>query len=272
MLRGINRPASMAGIFLAVALHAGAVDNPPLEKVLLPIVVDGEVSGAYGSRWASRIAVTNFSASEVAIDAIQATGCNFDPCVRPTPRLQPATTIYPRMCCLIPDVPASFLLVEEGRAADLQIQLRAQDVSRQALTWGTELPVVREADASAGTLTLSDVPIDPRFRLLLRVYDLNSSITSSVRVRIYRISTTQWNPDESIVDPFVFEVPLVLTGRGEDALVPGYAQLDLGPIQELSGLERIRVEVIATSPSLRFWAFVSVTNNETQHFTTITPQ
>ena len=32
------------------------------------------------------------------------------------------------------------------------------------------------------------------------------------------------------------------------------------------------VRVTPLTPGLRIWAFVSVTNNETQHVTTITPQ
>lgn len=271
MVRKLSRSLFLAGTILTAVLPVRAVDNPPLEKVLLPIVVDGGVDGAFGSRWESRIAVTNLGASEVAIDAIQVTECNFDPCVRPTPRLQPSTTLYPRLCCLIPSVPAAFLLIEKGRIDDVQIQLRAQDVSRQALTWGTELPIVHEEDATSGTLTLSDVPIDSRFRLLLRVYDLDSTASSQVRVRIYKVAPTQWNPDTTVVDPILVEGPLMLTG-GVDPLVPGYAQLDLGTLHELGAAERVRVEVTAVSPALRFWAFVSVTNNETQHFTTITPQ
>lgn len=36
--------------------------------------------------------------------------------------------------------------------------------------------------------------------------------------------------------------------------------------------DTVRAEIEPLTEGLRYWAFVSVTNNETQHVTTITPQ
>ena len=51
---------------------------------------------------------------------------------------------------------------------------------------------------------------------------------------------------------------------------PGQVELDLYLIPELAGLERANV-VIETPDEGRWWAFASVTNNNTQLITTVTP-
>jgi hypothetical protein len=53
---------------------------------------------------------------------------------------------------------------------------------------------------------------------------------------------------------------------------PGYVQLPLSGLPMLQGKERIRLEITSDAPELRYWAFVSVTNNETQHITIITAE
>ena len=39
-----------------------------------------------------------------------------------------------------------------------------------------------------------------------------------------------------------------------------------------NGTETVRVRLEPVEPGMRYWAFATVTNNETQHVTTITPQ
>ena len=40
----------------------------------------------------------------------------------------------------------------------------------------------------------------------------------------------------------------------------------------LAGVTSMRIEVVPLTPNLRFWAFVSITNNETQEVTIVSPQ
>src|SRR5260370_32300719 len=42
-------------------------------------------------------------------------------------------------------------------------------------------------------------------------------------------------------------------------------------LPELQGVDRVRIEITPATDGLRLWAFVSVTNNETQHVTVIAP-
>src|SRR5438105_3909947 len=76
-------------------------------------------------------------------------------------------------------------------ALSISLSLRVQDVSREARTWGTTVPVVRERDAFTGRLQLLDVPVDDRFRVALRVYDFDEppasgSYDRAVRIRFYQ--------------------------------------------------------------------------------------
>ena len=142
--------------------------------------------------------------------------------------------------------------------------LRVQDVSRQSETWGTEIPVVRESDALTGATDLMDIPLGPEFRSLLRIYDFAPGV-HAVRMRMFRL------PDEmepADADPLIAEWELTL-GHGGDPRFPGYAQLML-PTTVVG--ERVRAEIAPLAEGMRFWAFVSVTNNATQHITVITPQ
>lgn len=139
-----------------------------------------------------------------------------------------------------------------------------RDMSRFAANAGTELPVIREHDTRQH-LMIPGVRIDPRFRYQLRVYDIDG------------------------IDRFVFVQ--IRTSKGAGAAVftelhtqtrcitapcitnePAYAALDLGPLLKDLGVEEADLELTATIGDARIWAFVSATNNETQHVTAYTPQ
>lgn len=157
------------------------------------------------------------------------------------------------------------------------MQLRVQDISRQALTWGTSIPVVRERDLfTTRTLNLTDIVQNDRFRSLLRIYDFDPSGNGSspdreVLVRIYALgsSTTGVN---AVPDRLLTERRETLRSSPPGAFFgPPMAQLPLWSLPELNGFERVRLEITAVTPGLRFWAFVSITNNESQHVTAIAP-
>ena len=104
----------------------------------------------------------------------------------------------------------------------------------------------------------ANVPTDPRFRLTLRIYGLNQG-EEFVNVSFH---------DRKL------QVPLQ---PGRDRFTPSYAEVtDFRPL----GIEQPRemtvlVEVPhsdTTAPATPIWAFITVTNNLTQHITTITPQ
>ncbi|MCM2313956.1 MAG: hypothetical protein NDJ92_02225 [Thermoanaerobaculia bacterium] len=255
---------------------ASAVDPAVFETLLLP-VVNRPTPGAYGSMWESRFSMYNGNA--VALDPNPLvpdffpldSGCQFPSC--PPIPVVPAESRHEPLL-FQPDVggpPGILLYAKREFVEKLSFSLGIQDVSRQALTWGTEIPVVRESELFTTTLQLFDVPTDARFRQALRVYDPDGKQQSLVRLDIY-----------SSDDEFIATITLaIVPPPAAPCNVPTGVACFPSTVQVLSLADQfpeirryglVRIAITPLSQGLRFWAFVSVTNNETQHVTTITPQ
>lgn len=240
-------------------------------RILLPLVVQQPIPGAFGSEWVTRIGILNTSDREVLIEAYEQ-DCEVICTYRLTP---PRVTFYPDLVVPESTIPASFLRTNAEDLPFIDVELHAQDLSRQSLTWGTEIPAVPETEALTGTLALGDIPIDERFRSLLRVYDFeHENGNSRVAYRVYQVRTDLKVPLADLASL----PPDELLASGELILqidpmyeLPGYTQLSIDELAGVAGNERVRIELEPLTPGLRYWAFVSVTNNETQHITTITP-
>jgi hypothetical protein len=225
-------------------------DNPDpssYERVLLPVLASN-APGAFGSLWQSEASLSNHSDTGVTINygACEGQGLFCFSLLVPT-----HGTVF-----LTPfnEAGGLFLSVPRGRIDDIDINLRVQDVSRQSQTWGTEIPVVRDTDFR-GLVWLHNVPTDARFRSALRAY--NYDVTGAIRVRIFDEATGALLVDDvaSTGSPFYVQIA---------SLADTYRQI--------AGHDRVRVAVeSASSPQKPIWAFVSVTNNETQHVTVIAP-
>lgn len=257
-------------LFLVLCLGSSltVLAQPAPERVLVPIAIEGQVPGANGSLWETRLAISNPGSAAVVVEGIEA-GCN-GICTGVQPIIEPGFTIFP-----IPLVPngAFALLLHVGPGGDeLDIHLRVQDVSRQADTWGTSIPVVRESDAFTGKFNLIDIPVDnARFRSLLRVYGFANNVDGAVLVRIFKTLPEQREPFHSFVpDALLAEHTLHLPAT-PSPYAPGYTQLPLWLLPEIPDGTRLRVEVSPLTGG-RIWGFVSVTNNQTQHVTVIAPE
>lgn len=149
--------------------------------------------------------------------------------------------------------PGRFLYLPAEQIDALSANLRVHDVSRADLNFGTEIPVVRQRDFVADSVVLLGVPTDPRFRNTLRIYGFDAST-----VTVY----VEGRPP--------VQVPLQ---EGTDVFDPAYAVFTDFPV----GSEPVTVIIEAEvhfSPVIfaPIWAFVTVTNNETQVISTISPQ
>ena len=254
--------------------------QPATERVLLPVVLKQAVPGAYGSLWTTSLWITNTADRPVLIEPYDY-GCGLAVCVQPP---TPANTSFrPSSGALLP-VPGIFMYVERGVADQVGFALRVQDISRQAETWGTELPVVREGDWRK-SLTLLDVPLIPGFRMLLRLYGLHGDRVTPVRVRMFRIDPDVLHPHGALQDQFLRETVVSLLPitayhprpapeqQVSTMLYPSYAQMsDVDIRADLDHVERVRIEVESLSADDPIWAFVAVTNDSTQHFTLVTPR
>ena len=224
------------------------------EQYLLPVFIE-PVQGAYGSEFRTELQGLNTSADpnkEIAIWGLET------PC-RTTP---PVCNWLVEPMVFLPPVPVGgglsdfylyrtgspgrFIEVPHDQKDDLSLTLRVYDTSRSAENFGTEIPIVRRSEFRRNAFALSGVPLDPRFRNTLRLY-----ATGATTVQV-KIGTA------------VHELPLP---AGQHVFDPAYAQWTAFPTG--TGTTNVIITPEANGPAV--WGFISVTNNETQHITTITP-
>lgn len=237
-------------------------------QVLLPLLLN-RFAGAYGSLWETELWIRNRGLEnlQVAPWPCETEVC---PAVFPlTKTLAPEESIrnIPPFFRNPSGVPGRILYVSRSRIDDVSFQLRLADVSRSALSWGTEIPVIREADFRTASMEIMDIPVDPNFRSSVRIYEMSPLASSA-----FRLSVFEQHAGVSGQPILTMQLNAVASETGEFRLEPGYAQiLDLStlthtPISEL----RIRIDPLTLGS--RYWAFVAVTNNTTQQVTTLTPQ
>lgn len=252
----------MAKYFLALLLAA----VPPgfgqqlAHRFLVPIVAQ-EQPGAYGSIWTSTLRVYNAGPENVVL--YPAPTCESGLCSD----LTPVDNGYERSFALSkfpPDAPPGRVLYVYEGPATLFFHLRVRDMSRAAQSMGVQIPVIPEADLFRDEIALLGVPGDARFRHTLRIYDINNQ-PSSFRIRVF--SDLQLIHEETItlfmnlVDPGV--------QPREEVIGPSAAQLDFRDrIPDGEHLYYLTIEPLQES---LFWAFLSITNNETQEVTLVLP-
>jgi hypothetical protein len=165
--------------------------------------------------------------------------------------------------------------VESQYASDVTFESRIRDVTRSAESAGTEVQVVREDHMIDASVFLLNIPRSGNFRNMLRIYALPDVANPEVEIRYYPL------PDADLgvgVDTYV--VPLRSDRVRLQTFPPGFeyqfrpsvAQIGrLETFPELSKYDHIWIEIVPITPGLRLWAFVSVTNNQTQQATLVTP-
>jgi hypothetical protein len=243
-----------------LAVLASPVFAQPREKVLLPVFFSGEIAGGYGSRWSVELTGYNAGSRFVRVGGPNSCGIGTCPFLPALPRSFFRITGLPP---LRPNAHAGyFYYVDSLGAEDVSLYLRVHDLSRQLSTWGTQVPVVRRADTFSDRLHLVNVPRDQGFRNTLRIYEFDLPVkTADVTVRVLDATdnTVLLERDTQLTtggsDPNEFP-PQVIINEFLSELGPG------GPTI---------VEVIPRTPGSAIWAYLSVTHNETQHVTTVTP-
>jgi len=108
---------------------------------------------------------------------------------------------------------------------NLDFNLRAQDLSRDRLSYGTEVPVVEAEAFRVHPFNLLAVKSTEPFRAMLRVYGLS---TSTVTVRALR------ETDNMVLDQW----SLLLSSPG-DEFQPAYAEVALPSW----GISSVRIEI-----------------------------
>ncbi|HVG23978.1 MAG TPA: IPT/TIG domain-containing protein [Thermoanaerobaculia bacterium] len=244
--------ASRANGFTYVGLNEVAGYEPILFPVFLP-----PVRGAFGSEFhtTARVVSKGEPLDLYGVDASCIMLGVSPPIVPGNPFRIGSTPIeLPTACSQ--SVGRLFYVTREGnRARDLAANLRVADVARLRDSLGVEVPVVREDEFTTSKIVLLAVPIDPRFRNLLRIYGLPRVGANALNVTINGVTT------------------MVTLRRGETQWEPSYAEFANFP----SGTGTVTVTIEdplggrGIVPPTPFWAMVSVTNNETQQITLVTP-
>ena len=236
------RTLSLIVSLLIVATSAAAQTLVPY---LLPLVPAQNVPGAHGSLWETDLVVENSSDRTITVTN---NGCLI--CVSPPPpgapfNVPPQSTITnPVVVATVGNI-GGMLFVLDSDVSAIRMHLRVHDLSREAESFGTEIPVLTPP-AFRPVIRLIEVPTDPRFRVTLRIYSIDFAPAAHI---------------------------LVLPPSGTTSLRDMTVPMNLGAAQlePVSGLTEpfVRIVVTAVDGVTPVWAMASVTNNDTQDVTTI---
>ena len=263
-------------VLTATSLHALDRDPAGYEQFLLPIYLQSARPGAIGSQWVTELSARN--EGETQAQFFQRECAFFCDCPGQIGTCVPGDGAAPHTLMRTsiqgdfnPNNRGIFVYVSKNAAP--AFQLRVRDLSRSTESWGTELPIVRSGEFRSTPIHLLDVPLTEGFRQHLRVYGASSpSGAGVVRVRLYATDTNDVVAERllSLVPPNgEHEIP----AEGSRPALPSYADITpLTSVLATAGPDRVRVEIAPVTPGLRFWAFVAITHNQTQHVTLVTPQ
>lgn len=224
-----------------------SADPVVFEPILFPLSFQGP--GAFGSQWTTESFILSNGSTAYFRDALPCDGCSATINIG-TKRLANNANPWGHVLYAI-----------RGTFGAVDFASRIRDTSRQAQTAGTEVPVVRERDFR-GLLRFFNIPIDSRYRVMLRVWSLSDNPQFLVNV-------------ESIPPQ---QVTLSMTR------IPGttmsFGSVDLAPLLSKAGVAPASVTVyppgfpssFPVPPSPQIWGMLSITNNDTQQVTIVSPQ
>ena len=251
-------------VALAAVLHLFALPGAAEERwpddytrLLLPVTAVA-VHGANGSVWTTEWTVFNDSEARAYF-------------VGPFPYLflsppvqinevEPAAVKRLAVEQASPGLDGAFVYVLTSQLERLSMSLRVRDVSVNAQSYGTSIPIVR-AEEFRREVQLLDVPTDPAYRAMLRVYGSEPQV---VRIAAYTAAGQLIEQFDAVLNPGN-ESELGELER------PAYVQLDpLSDAIRAAG-DHVRLEISAAETGTPIWAFVSISHNQTQQVTAVVP-
>lgn len=272
----------VAAAILSTGLDAQLVPPSPddYDAVLVPLAPP-DVPGAQGSVWGYEFAALN-SGTETLVGYY-----------RPVPGAVPLPDIFPAwngcrfpICSLAAQFPPGatnpfvlggeldnrgqsgmLLYVRKSATPSFKFQLRIKDLTRSVFTVGAELQPVPVRELVNGPVHLLNVPGAAAYRLTLRVYDPIPFPDNAVEIKVIDQESGE------LLSAGTF--PLRQPEDPIEDFYPGFPRhpdfLQLSDLQLPPGaFFRARIEV-ASLTGRPIWAFVSVTNNQTQEVTIVTP-
>src|SRR3954452_22618847 len=206
-----------------------------LDRILLPVAASGP--GPNAARFETEILITNVGDEPVPVggDAIDYGSLQSPP---PTPIVAPHTTgTFTDRLWAASMWTGAFITVPSRMAHDVITKVRVHDTSRDASSFGVEIPVVSDLDFAA-TVRLASIPTDARFRSTLRVYAYDAHNFGPVTLRVR----------DAADGTLLATVPVALNPAdlhtGAADLFPTMAQLSLEPIiAPLRAHPRLRIDI-----------------------------
>ena len=235
--------------------------------VLVPVFFGGP--GAFGSHWNTRLTIAN--TSDVPLGSIPyAYECPIpEGCLSPFP--SHASIVWNATSTFY--VTGFFINMRQDEFPRVAFSLRVFDDSQSAIDHGTEIPVVPYTSFRESEIQLLDIPGDSRFRVAVRAYALPTQ-TPAIAVRTYRDPPPNWGgPQRPRV---LISERIVFLQAGISGALPRPSAVmisdPLGASTSEADGSRFRIGVQSQTPGVPIWAFATVTNNETQRVTVISPQ
>lgn len=250
------RKALVVAFALVLSLPLAAQEY---EQLVLP-VAPSLVFCAYESRYETRLVAYNDDA--VSVSRV----CENDRCHELQPKSGREITNLDTGGQPLP----VFLYVPKETADKMRMSLFVEASNKDHLEARgfTELPIIRAADFTEGRLQLVGLRIDPGFRQTVRMFGLDGSKSGYVNMRVFKFNSNE----------LLFEWPFYVgpisdekTSDGKQ-LRPAFGmECDISAYLHSYG-QNVRIDLESMTPGLKYWAFISVTNNTTQHFYTVLPR
>jgi len=243
----VNSTAGTLASKAALIYYDPASADPAVfEPILLPLSFQGP--GAFGSQWTTDTFITTNGAPAYFRDALPCAGCSA------------SISIGTKQFTNNSDPWGHVLYAMRGTAAALDFASRIHDTSRQAQTAGTEVPIARERDFR-GLLRFLNIPSDNRYRAMIRLWSLGDYpqfivIVDSIPAQLAPLSVTKI-PGTAMWFGAIDVTSLLTKGITNPTSVMVYP----------SGYGSFN------SPLLfpQIWGMLSITNNDTQQVTIISP-
>ena len=233
--------------------------------VLIPVFFAGP--GAFGSFWNTQLTILNNSVKPLTSI----------PYIYECPIPEGCLSAIPAHASVAftagaPNCPACFRFstgffysIRSDELPQAILSLRIFDCTANFVFYG----VHRETE-----LQFLDVPVDPAFRITLRIYSLPNQVPS-VRIRSFQEPPPIFGaPQRSSVLIADSVVSLVPPPDVPSATLHGPSIVVNNPIaaQPNNDGSRYRVTVQSVTPGVPIWALFTVTNNQTQRVAVIAPQ
>jgi hypothetical protein len=236
---------STAGTLTATAAliyyDPSAADPAVFEPIVYPLSFQGP--GAFGSQWTTESFMHASTPAAFFRDAVPCNGCSSS-IQLDTKQLTNDSNPWGHV-----------LYAMRGTTGSLDLASRIHDTSRQSQTAGTEVPVIYGRDFRT-QLQFLNVPVDSRYRVTLRLWSFGNS---PVSVLVDSIPAQELG------------IPL--------AKIPGtamwFGSIDVTTLLTLASGNPTNLMVTPiASPLLSppIWGMLSLTNNDTQQVTIISPQ